>query len=347
MTKPIASLSLDLDNKWSYLKTHGDAGWQGFPSYLDRVVPRILRVVDDLDLAMTVFVVGQDAALPKNRDALLALVDAGHELGNHSFHHDPWLHRYSREELLSEIVRAEEAIAALADMRPIGFRGPGYSRSNLLAGVLAERGYQYDASMLPSFVGPLARAYYFLTSGLSSTERSERGQLFGKLRDGFSPLRPYWWAAEESGVVEIPVTTMPVIRMPVHFSYLLYLARFSRLAAKAYWHTFLCLCRLLRLEPSLLVHPLDFLDAQDEPELAFFPAMNHPSDQKAAFVHEALAMLAQSFEVVTLKEHAARTRIRLALPAAMPAASGEVWQPSGNGRPEPIAGQFDPALSRG
>ena len=25
--KPIASLSLDLDNKWSYMKTHGDAGW--------------------------------------------------------------------------------------------------------------------------------------------------------------------------------------------------------------------------------------------------------------------------------------------------------------------------------
>ena len=31
MTKPIASLSLDLDNKWSYLKTHGDAGWDSFP----------------------------------------------------------------------------------------------------------------------------------------------------------------------------------------------------------------------------------------------------------------------------------------------------------------------------
>jgi peptidoglycan-N-acetylglucosamine deacetylase len=26
-SKPIASLSLDLDNKWSYMKTHGDPGW--------------------------------------------------------------------------------------------------------------------------------------------------------------------------------------------------------------------------------------------------------------------------------------------------------------------------------
>ena len=38
--KPIASFSLDLDNKWSYMKTHGDAGWESFPSYLDCIVPR-------------------------------------------------------------------------------------------------------------------------------------------------------------------------------------------------------------------------------------------------------------------------------------------------------------------
>ena len=45
MTKPLASLSLDLDNKWSYMKTHGDAGWEAFPSYLDIVVPRVLESV--------------------------------------------------------------------------------------------------------------------------------------------------------------------------------------------------------------------------------------------------------------------------------------------------------------
>ena len=37
--KPIASLSLDLDNKWSYMKTHGDAGWDLYPTYLPTVVP--------------------------------------------------------------------------------------------------------------------------------------------------------------------------------------------------------------------------------------------------------------------------------------------------------------------
>src|SRR3954471_11929964 len=98
----IASLSLDLDNQWSYMKTHGDAGWQSFPSYLDIVVPRVLDFLKERnDLAITFFIVGQDAALPKNREALAALASAAggrHEIGNHSFNHEPWLHLYTRTE---------------------------------------------------------------------------------------------------------------------------------------------------------------------------------------------------------------------------------------------------------
>src|SRR5438105_12200091 len=83
--KPIASVSLDLDNKWSYMKTHGDAGWETFPSYLDILVPRVLEFLHERKLQITVFVVGQDAVLQRNRRALQAIASAGHELGNHSF----------------------------------------------------------------------------------------------------------------------------------------------------------------------------------------------------------------------------------------------------------------------
>src|SRR3954447_2743061 len=94
LMKPIASLSLDLDNKWSYLKTHGDRGWESYPSYLDVVVPRFLGMLKELGLRITVFVVGQDAACTSNRDALSAISASGHGIGNHSFHHEPWLHLY-------------------------------------------------------------------------------------------------------------------------------------------------------------------------------------------------------------------------------------------------------------
>ncbi len=131
-----ASLSLDLDNQWSYMKTHGDAGWQSHPSYLDLVVPRILEFLAARRLTITFFIVGQDAALEKNRAALRAIVDAGHEIGNHSFRHEPWLHLYSAAELDEEMRQAEEAIEAATGVRPRGFRGPGFSLSERYAGNL-------------------------------------------------------------------------------------------------------------------------------------------------------------------------------------------------------------------
>ena len=41
--KPTADLSLDLDNMWSYMKTHGNPDWQSHPSYLDHLIPRVLE----------------------------------------------------------------------------------------------------------------------------------------------------------------------------------------------------------------------------------------------------------------------------------------------------------------
>jgi peptidoglycan/xylan/chitin deacetylase (PgdA/CDA1 family) len=191
MKKPIASLSLDLDNKWSYMKTHRDAGWQTYPSYLNVVVPRVLQFLADRDLTITFFLVGRDAAIPANSEYLRSICDSGHEVGNHSFEHEPWLHLYSREQLVDDITRAEEQIQQVTGQRPVGFRGPGYSTSDEVIRVLTSRGYLYDASILPTFIGPLARTYYFLTSSFDTAERERRKALFGKLRDGLLPLAPY------------------------------------------------------------------------------------------------------------------------------------------------------------
>jgi peptidoglycan/xylan/chitin deacetylase (PgdA/CDA1 family) len=57
--KPLASISLDLDNKWSYMKSHGDPGWKKFPSYFDIFIPRVLEVLDSWNLKITFFIVGQ------------------------------------------------------------------------------------------------------------------------------------------------------------------------------------------------------------------------------------------------------------------------------------------------
>ena len=305
-SKPICSLSLDLDNQWSYMKTHGDAGWESFPSYLDLVVPRFLKILDEFGWKITVFVVGQDAALEKNREALQMIAAAGHEIGNHSFKHEPWLHLYSERQIENEITLAEEAISAATGHRPRGFRGPGYSLSRSTLEALSHRDYLFDASTFPTYLGPLARAYYFMTSKFSAEERAQRRVLFGGLKDGLRPVRPYFWDLGRTRLLEIPVSTLPFFKVPIHFSYLLFIAMQSSWLADAYFDAALRLCRLSRIQPSLLLHPLDFLGGDDVPELDFFPAMKLAGERKIGALRRLLKRLARTHEVIPMGEHQRR-----------------------------------------
>lgn len=313
--KQIASLSLDLDNQWSYMKTHGDAGWETFPSYLDVVVPRVLTFLQERRRKITFFIVGQDAALAKNRDAIASIAAAGHEIANHSFNHEPWLHLYSKDELVEEFYKTEKAIVDVTGKRPVGFRGPGYSLSPTVLEVLAERDYEYDCSTLPTYIAPLARAYYFFKSPqMTAEEREKRKKLFGKLSDGFGSLKPKMITTAGRDMVEIPVTTFPIVKTPIHVSYLVYMSTFSRAAALLYWRSALAACRLTGVQPSLLLHPLDFLSGDDAADLKFFPGMNIPIEEKLSFVSDALAIYAEHFDIVNMRAHANAVRNMLAAP---------------------------------
>lgn len=309
---PIASLSLDLDNQWSYMKSSKIAGWESFPSYLDLAVPRSLDFFRERGLEITYFIIGQDAALDKNAEAIGMIPAAGHEVANHSFNHEPWLHLYSRDQLLEEFERSEEALEAATGIRPKGFRGPGFSLSPTVIDLLAQRGYDYDCSTFPTFIGPLARAFYFFKSeDMTDEERERRKQLFGKVSDGFRPLKPYIIESAGRRLIEIPVTTLPGIKTPIHVSYLMYLASFSKTAAKAYWSTSLRMCKIAGVEPSLLLHPLDFLGGEDVPVLKFFPGMALSWPEKSKLLDRIIERLAASFSIVSMRSHAESAAKRL------------------------------------
>ncbi len=306
------SVSLDIDNEWAYMRTHGDAGWESFPTYLEPLFETVLPWLERQGLRITFFVVGKDAALDKNREAFQRLGASGHEIGNHSFLHEQWLHLYTPDDLERDIGSAEEHIERVTAQRTRGFRGPGFSLSPATLEVLGRRGYRYDASTFPTFLGPLARLYYFWGArNLSAEERAKRSQLFGTLADGLRPLSPYvWQLGAREDLVEIPVTTMPVVRAPFHMSYLLYLSRYSSIVALAYLELALALCRATRVEPSFLLHPLDFLGCDRIAGLRFFPGMDLTTATKLAFVDKAMARIRRNFTPITMDEHAARALSR-------------------------------------
>lgn len=303
-TKPLANISLDLDNKWSYLKTQGGDDWVGFPSYLDYAVPRVLKFLEQRELKITVFVIGQDAVLEKNKRAIQSIDAAGHEIANHSFNHEPWLHRYTPTEITREFEKTEEALRSITGKPPIGFRGPGFSISDEVLRTMIRRGYRYDGSTFPTFLGPVARAYTFFKSKLSREQKETRKALFGDWRDGFRSNKPFMWTQGGQELLEMPVTTMPVFKVPIHGSYILFLAGYSKALAKAYFWLAMKLCRMLSVQPSLLLHPLDFLGRDDEPDLSFFPAMNQLSKDKVDVMAACVEMLTQNFTPLTMSQHA-------------------------------------------
>jgi hypothetical protein len=306
MNKKTAPLSLDLDNKWSYLKTHGDESWQSFPSYLDTIVPRALDMLSERDWRITWFIVGKDAEMPAHRDILRSIADAGHEIGNHSYMHEPWLHQYSRPQLVDDLGKAHDAIAKATGATPVGFRGPGFSLSEDTLEVLQSLGYQFDATTFPNILNPIGRLYYLRTSNLSDEEKERRKALFGTTKDALRSNRPYRWLLKNGEMMtEVPVTTMPLFRVPIHFSYVIWLSGKSMFLARTYWRMALLMCRLAGTVPSLLLHPLDFLGSDDEPELGFFPGMDIPAGRKAEVMHELLDMWDKQYDTAPIGRYAA------------------------------------------
>lgn len=302
--RPTASVSVDLDNLWAYLKTHGDPEWERMPSFLPAAVPRLLDLLGEHGITATAFAVGADAERADGAAAVAAFAAYGHEIGNHSYRHEPWLHRYTRAELVEELGRTEEAIVAAGAPAPVGFRGPGFSVSPALLSVLAERGYVYDASTLPTWVGPIARAVHNRTAPGADDRRAE---LFGGFSRVFSPNTPHRWVVGGTDLVELPVTTMPLLRVPIHGAYVLSLHRISPRLARRYVTTALGLCRALGVGPSLLVHPTDVLGSADAPGLEFFPGMDVPPADKVALLSWTLAAANARFDVVGTGAHVART----------------------------------------
>lgn len=295
--KPAATLSLDLDNLWCYQRSFGLESWRDYPSFLDLALPRILDFLDCLDLKITFFIIGRDASDYRNHPLLGNIVGRGHEVGNHSYDHELTLHGQSRESIKSEIQRAQDAIEEASGQRPTGFRGPAFGLSSDLLEVLAELGYAYDASTCPNSLGLVARLWHRSKASKVGSDDRVLSSLYGGLRDSRQPLRPYNWSLSHGAVVEVPVTTLPLLRLPFHGTYLNYLADFAPGLARGYLAAALSTCRMRAVPPSFLLHATDFLGCDDAPELSYMPGMKRSAEAKTAFMTEVLSRYREAFQV--------------------------------------------------
>lgn len=295
-----ALISVDLDDTWAYLRTHGDSQWEEAPSILALAGERLLPLFSDLGVRASVFVVGRDALSPAGREVIRAFQDAGHEIANHSLDHRFDLANLRADEIETDLSRSADAIGQVTGVIPRGFRSPSFGVSANLHGVLSGLDYLYDASLLPTFLGPVLRWYH--RRSMKGRPNSTGQEIFGSLSDGLLPLEAFEWEHDGFNLLEIPVTTMPFLRTPLHMSYLHALG--ARALADGYLRVGMALCRLRRFPVSFLIHPPDVVDAEEAPALSYLPGMSVPWRKKVELVRVALSRVVNRRIVRTHNDHA-------------------------------------------
>jgi len=108
-------------------------------------MPRILALLDRLDLPATFFVPG--ATCDCHADVVKRIVDAGHEIGHHGYFHEA-PNRLNPEQERAVIERGLEALHRAVGAAPLGYRSPSWELSNSSLPLLVEYGFAYDASQL-------------------------------------------------------------------------------------------------------------------------------------------------------------------------------------------------------
>ena len=93
---------------------------------------------------------------------------------------------------------------------------------------------------------------------------------------------------------------MPFLKVPIHTSYVLFLSMFSFGLAMLYFRLAITLLKLTATQPSILLHPLDFIGNDDTTDLSFFPAMRIESKKKIRVMNAVFQLLKKNFLSVRL-----------------------------------------------
>lgn len=292
----LASVSVDLDGLGCYAAIHGldpgrlsDRALRAVPEV---AVARLCELLSDARVQGTFFAIGRELAIAPAQ--LRAAAQAGHEIGSHSFAHDYALSRRTGAEIAADLQQAEEAILAATGVRPRGFRAPGYTLSRALLEQLAARGYLYDSSLLPS---PAYYAAKAAAIGLHALRGRTSHSILGGPRQLFARRGPQLM----SGVRELPVATLPLLRAPIIGTVVLAVpplpASWLLRGAAAGGH--------LNLE----LHGIDVLDASDvavDGLARLQPGLRTPAAVKLRRLKALVAVLQERSELVTLEQAAKR-----------------------------------------
>lgn len=309
-----AALSSDIDTLNSIY--HGyDCRRPGGYTYAELRIglENFCRFLEPFGIKSTLFMVGEDFQQADNIPSIKAVAAEGHEIANHTFSHAQGFRLLSPAEKEAEIAGMEELCQQVTGKRPVGFRSPGWNMSDDALTILKRRGYLYDSSAHPTVLTPLLKFLHWYT--MSSRSGGGRTTL-GPLRYMFAPTIPYRTTEQvlsrrgNTGLVEIPLTVVPMVRLPFFATFLLATGlEFFKVCYRA--------LRALGRPIQYQFHLSDFVD-YGSPELetqvpmgkgVYVPqALRTPLAEKWDLFRRALDIMAQDYQFVTLQEWATQVK---------------------------------------
>lgn len=220
--RPAGFLQVDVDGLWAVRRCYGRPERDTFvrdPCW-NEGLPRLTETFQRAGTPASFFIVGRDLLLRGKREQAAELFRQDFELGNHSWSHTLGLTLRPFGFLLREIRRTDRALRALG-ARPFGFRAPGYDVDARVLRAARQCGYLYDASVLPTMLGPAMR----LADAWMARRWDPEKRQFGRMAYARAPRKPYFplrhklrkpaHGFADSGILEIPVGTTPVLRLPM------------------------------------------------------------------------------------------------------------------------------------
>jgi hypothetical protein len=220
-------IHVDLDGSWAMRRHFGRVSdHRGSDVVFEDGLPRLLELLGIHGVSATFFVVGCDLEVPGRRELLRRAVQAGHRVASHTYSHPEGFSGLPPREMRWEITNNTAAIRIHLGVRPVGFRAPNFELTGSTLEMLVEDGYLYDSSVIGTPAAPLLRLYHRFRTRRGGGSAAAGGLYMGAMRTFLAPRGPYpispscLWRPGSGPLREFPVATMPLLRLPVHASYL-------------------------------------------------------------------------------------------------------------------------------
>jgi polysaccharide deacetylase family protein (PEP-CTERM system associated) len=190
----VNAMSIDVEDYFHVSALAGVVARSDWGRMQSRVVSnttRLLDLFDEFGIRSTFFVLGWVAE--RHRDLVKTIANRGHELASHGYGHQ-LIYDQTPGAFRDDVRLAKQLLEDASGQRIFGYRAPSFSvtsRSLWALDVLAEEGYEYDASIFP-----IRHDRY----GIPSAER-----------------KPHVINLNAGSIIEVPATTTRVanINLPV------------------------------------------------------------------------------------------------------------------------------------